>query len=194
MHESLIAYIKRYSATPLTEAEIEVIKESFVPKKFRKRQYLLQEGQVCKHGAFIVKGAMRKYSVDDKGVEHIISLYIENWWPFDRESYVMLTPSAVNIDAWEDTEVLLVTQADFVSRLSSIPAINEMTRKMDDNYSIAAQKRVASSISLSAEERYATLIKTYPEFLQRFPQHIIASYLGITKETLSRIRSFATKK
>jgi CRP-like cAMP-binding protein len=169
MHESLIAYIKRYSATPLTEAEIEVIKESFVPKKFRKRQYLLQEGQVCKHGAFIVKGAMRKYSVDDKGVEHIISLYIENWWPFDRESYVMLTPSAVNIDAWEDTEVLLVTQADFVSRLSSIPAVNEMTRKMDDNYSIAAQKRVASSISLSAEERYSTLIKPTRNFCSAFP-------------------------
>jgi CRP-like cAMP-binding protein len=86
--------------------------------------------------------------------------------------------------------VLLVTQADFVSRLSSTPAIDEMTRKMD----VAAQKRVASSISLSAEERYATLIKTYPEFLQRFPQHVIASYLGITKETLSRIRSLATKK
>lgn len=187
MHESLIAYIRRYSATPLTEAEIEVIKEVFVPKKFRKRQYLLQEGEVSRYGAFIVKGAMRKYSIDDRGLEHINELYIENWWASDRESYVMLTPSVYNIDAWEDTEVLLVTKADFLSRLSSIPAINEMARKMDENFAIAAQKRV-SSISLSAEERYATLIKTYPEFLQRFPQHIIASYLGITKETLSRIR------
>ena len=123
-----------------------------------------------------------------------MATWIENWWPFDPESYIMLTPSAVNSDEWEDTEALLVTQADFVSRLSSIPAINEMIKKMDDNYAIAAQKRVASSISLSAEERYATLIKTYPEFLQRFPQHIIASYLGITKETLSRIRGHALKK
>src|SRR5678816_4896351 len=122
MHESLIAYIRKYSMSTLTDAEIEVIKKVCVTKKFRKRQYLLQEGQVCKHGAFIVKGAMRKYSVDDKGVEHIISLYIENWWPFERESYVMLTPSAVNIDAWEDTEVLLVTQANFIRRLSPIPA------------------------------------------------------------------------
>jgi CRP-like cAMP-binding protein len=193
MHDSLIAYINSYSTSPLTEAEIEVVKEVFVPKKFRKRQYLLQEGQVCKYAAFIVKGAMRKYSVDDRGVEHIIELCIENWWAADRESYAMLTPSVYNIDAWEDTEVLLITKADFVSRLSSMPAIIEMTRKMDENFAIAAQKR-AGSISLSAEERYAALIKTYPEFLQRFPQHIIASYLGITKETLSRIRGHAMKK
>ena len=193
MHESLIAHIKRYSTTPLTENDIEVIKQVFIPKKFRKRQYLLQEGEVCKFAAFIVKGAMRKYSVDDKGVEHIMSLYVENWWASDRESYVMLTPSAYNIDAWEDTEVLLVTKANFVGRLSSIPAINETIRRMDDNFAIATQKRVAS-MSLSAEERYAALIKTYPEFLQRFPQHIIASYLGVTKETLSRIRSHSVRK
>ena len=192
MHESLIGHIKRYSTTPLSTNEIEAIKAAFVPKKFRKRQYLLQEGEVCKYGAFIVKGAMRKYSVDEKGVEHIMSLYLENWWASDRESYIMLVPSAYNIDAWENTDVLLVTRADWV-KLGSIPAMNEMTRKMDDNFAIATQKRVAS-MSLSAEERYAALVKTYPEFLQRFPQHIIASYLGITKETLSRIRSHSVRK
>jgi CRP-like cAMP-binding protein len=122
-----------------------------------------------------------------------MTLYIENWWVSDRESYVMLTPSVYNIDAWEDCEVLLITRADFLNRLASIPAINEMARKMDDLHAIASQKRVAS-MSLSAEERYAALIKNYPEFLQRFPQHIIASYLGITKETLSRVRSHAMKK
>ena len=193
MYESLITYISNHSTTRLTDAEIEVIEEVFTRKKIRKHQYFLQEGEVCKFAAFIVKGAMRKYSVDDKGVEHIMTLYVENWWVSDRESYVMLTPSIYNIDAWEDTEVLLHTRADFLSRLAPIPAINEMARKMDDNHAIASQKRVAS-LTLSAEERYATLIKTYPEFLQRFPQHIIASYLGITKETLSRIRSHAIKK
>jgi CRP-like cAMP-binding protein len=193
MHESLIKYIKEHSTTPLTETEVEVIKEVFTPKKLRKHQYFLQEGQVCKFAAFIVKGAMRKYTVDDKGVEHIMTLYVENWWVSDRESYVMLAPSIYNIDAWEDTEVLLHTRADFLSRLASIPAINEMARKMDDHHAIASQKRVAS-LTISAEERYAALIKAYPEFLQRFPQHIIASYLGITKETLSRVRSNALKK
>jgi hypothetical protein len=89
--------------------------------------------------------------------------------------------------------VLTLTKADYLNRLSPIPAINEMTLKMDENFAIATQKRLAS-IGLSAEERYAELIKTYPEFLQRFPQHIIASYLGVTKETLSRIRGHAVRK
>ena len=193
MREPLITYIKKYSPTPLTETEIEVIKEVFVPRKLRKRQYFLQEGEVCKYVAFVVKGAMRQYSVDDKGMEHIIRLFIENWWTGDRESWVRQSPSGYSIDAWEDSTLLQMTLADYRSRLHNIPAINEMTKKMDENYAIAIQKRV-SSISLSAEERYAELIKIHPEFLQRFPQHIIASYLGITKETLSRVRRNALRK
>jgi CRP-like cAMP-binding protein len=193
MHETLLTYIREHSTTPLTGTEIEVIKEVFVPRKLKKRQFFLQEGEVCKYSAFIVKGAMRQYRVDDKGVEHMLRLSIENWWVSDRESYIMLTPSRYNIDAWEDCELLTLTRADFLDRLSLIPAINEMTKKMDDNFAIATQRRV-SSISLSAEERYAELIQTYPDFLQRFPQHLIASYLGISRETLSRLRSHAAKK
>jgi CRP-like cAMP-binding protein len=193
MHETLLSYIREHSTTPLTDTAIEVIKEVFAEKKLKKRQFLLQEGEVCKYAAFIVKGAMRQYRVDDKGVEHMLRLSIENWWVSDRESYIMLTPSRYNIDAWEDCELLTLTRADFLDRLSSIPAINEMTKKMDENFAIATQRRV-SSISLSAEERYAELIQTYPEFLQRFPQHLIASYLGISRETLSRLRSHAAKK
>ena len=194
MYESLIKYINSYTSTPLTDDQVELIKDTFVPKKIRKRQYLLQEGQVCKYAAFIVKGAMRQYSVDDKGGEHIVGLLIENWWAVDRESYIMLTPSLYNIDAWEDTDVLLATKADILNRISSIPAISELARKLDENYAIASQKRLNATISLPAEKRYSDLANTYPEFLQRFPQHIIASYLGITKETLSRIRQHSVKK
>jgi len=194
MHDALIKYINQYAATALTENEIQTIEEVFVPKKIRKRQYFLQEGEVCKYTGFIIKGAMRQYRVDDKGAEHIIRLFIENWWVSDRESYTMLTPSIYNIDAWEETDLLLLTRADYLNRLSSIPAIVEMSRKMDENYAIASQKRLNATISLSAEQRYADLARAYPEFLQRFPQHIIASYLGITKETLSRIRSHTVKK
>jgi CRP-like cAMP-binding protein len=194
MHESLIKYINGYISTPLNESQIGLIQDTFVPKKIRKKQYLLQEGQVCKYTAFIVKGAMRQYSVDDKGAEHIVNLFIENWWAADRESFVMLTPSIYNIDAWEDTDALLLTKADYLNLLEPIPALTEMSRKMDERHSIAVQRRLNSSISFSAEKRYADLANTYPEFLQRFPQHLIASYLGITKETLSRIRKQAVKK
>jgi len=194
MYESLIKYINSFATTAMTQSEIESIENTFIPKKIRKRQYFLQEGEVCKYAAFIVKGAMRQYSIDDKGVEHIVSLSIENWWAVDRESFTMLTPSIYYIDAWEETDALLVTKANFFSHLSSIPAIGEMIRKLDDNHAFALQRRVNSSISHTAEKRYAELVKTYPEFLQRFPLHIIASYLGITKETLSRIRHQSMKK
>ena len=149
---------------------------------------------MCKYFGFIVKGAMRQYSIDDKGREHIIRLSIENWWVGDRESFIMLTPSAYNIDAWEETELLAATRADFLDQLNPIPAINEMSRMLDENYAFATQKRLNAAISLSAEKRYSQLAESYPEFLQRFPQHIIASYLGISAESLSRIRHQSTKK
>jgi len=193
MHEQLINYIRKHSTTPLTENEIALLKEVYVPKKLRRKQYFLQEGQVCKYVGFIVSGAMRQYTVDSKGVEHITRLCIENWWTGDRESFTMLTPTIYNIDAWEDTDMLIITKADS-NRIESIPTITEWRRRLDNNHAFALQKRVNASLGMSAEERYADLVKTYPEFLQRFPQHMIASYLGITKETLSRIRQKSLKK
>src|SRR6266481_3089006 len=107
MHGNLLNYIGQRATSPLTSDEEALILAAFQPKKLRKKQYFLQEGNVCKYVGFIVKGAMRQYSVDDKGVEHIVHLYIESYWASDRESAVMLTPSKYNIDAWEDTELLV---------------------------------------------------------------------------------------
>jgi CRP-like cAMP-binding protein len=194
MYDSLITYFNSYATTPLRESDIDLITSIFTPKKFRKRQYFLQEGEVCKHTAFIVKGAMRQYLIDDKGEEHIIQLFIENWWASDRESQVNETPSKYFIDAWEDTETLLVLRKSVLSLLDQIPSLFEWIRKMDEKNAVANQKRLNAAISLSAEERYHELEKTYPEFLQRFPQHIIASYLGFNRETLSRIRRRGAKR
>jgi len=194
MHESLIKYFNRYATIPLAENEIASIESALIPKKFRKRQYFLQEGEVCKFNAFIVRGAMRQYTVDDKGEEHIIRLLIENWWAVDRESLNKQTPSIYFIDAWEETEALLVAKNVLLDLVSSITALAEWVRTLDVNYAIASQRRLNAAISLSAEERYHDLEKAYPEFLQRFPLHTIASYLGINRETLSRIRSRGLKK
>ncbi|MBO9633890.1 MAG: Crp/Fnr family transcriptional regulator [Chitinophagaceae bacterium] len=193
MHETLIQYINAHTSHPLTESEQEIVRTIFTPRRIRKRQYFLQEGEVCRYMGFIVKGALRQYSVDDKGNEHIVRLYLENWWAGDRESFVMLTPSIYNIDAWEDTDILTLTKASSLE-FDSIPALNELARKLDEKHSMAFLKRINSAISQPVEQRYAELAKTYPEFLQRFPQHIIASYLGVTKETLSRVRTQALKK
>ncbi|PSL48228.1 CRP-like cAMP-binding protein [Chitinophaga niastensis] len=193
MHNNLLAYINQHISSPLTSEEEVLIKAAFQPKKLRKKQYFLQEGAVCKYVGFIVKGAMRQYSVDEKGVEHIVHLYIENYWAADRESSIMLTPSKYNIDAWEDTELLIITRAEMLDLMGKIPALVEMIRIMDERNAIANQRRLNATISNTAEKNYGEFVENHPQFIQRFPQHIIASYLGITKETLSRIKKQAMK-
>jgi CRP-like cAMP-binding protein len=188
MHKNILAYINHYSKSPLTSEEEALIIATFQPKKLRKKQYFLQEGDVCKYAGFVVKGAMRQYSVDDKGIEHIVHLFIENYWASDRESSIMLTPSIYNIDAWENTELLIITRAEMLDLMEKIPALVQVIRLMDEKHAIANQRRLNSTIGNSAEKRYEEFVKNHPQFIQRFPQHIIASYLGITKETLSRIR------
>ena len=193
MYESLRNYINKYTSSEISDADFETVSKAFTPKHFIKRQFFLQEGDVCKYTAFIVKGAMRQYSLIN-GVENIVSLGIENWWMSDRESNVMLTPSQYNIDAVEDCDVLLVTHEGMVPLVESIPQIARMINMMDQRHSIAMQKRIHNAISLTAEDRFLDLMKTNPVFLQRFPQNMIASYLGITPESLSRIRKkLATK-
>jgi CRP-like cAMP-binding protein len=186
--ELLLNYIRKYTSILVSDEDFEIIKSHFYIKKIRKKQYFLQEGQVCKHFGFVIKGAMRQYSIDEKGVEHFVQLAIENWWVGDRESWVMLSPSRYNIDAWEDSELLLISYADTMKLFQLYPALAEMMRKMDERNNIARQKRITSAISDTAEKRYTDFANDYPDLLQRFPQHIIASYIGITKDTLSRVR------
>jgi CRP-like cAMP-binding protein len=194
MREALIQYIKSRTTTPLSENDMETLNTIFVPKRLRKRQFLLQAGEVCKYTGFLVKGAMRQYSVDEKGIEHVVELSIEEWWVGDRESFVNLTPSLFYIDAWENSDLLLLSRDDYFNKLKPIPAVVELSGKLDERHAFAMQRKVNAFISMSAEERYNELLHTYPEFLQRFPQHIVASYLGITKETLSRIRHHAVNR
>jgi CRP-like cAMP-binding protein len=188
MFESLINYIKLHSESPLSDDEIALIKESFFFRSLKKKELFLEEGKVYQYTGFILKGAMRQYSIDAGGTEHIIQLSIENWWAVDRESFLMKTPSVYNIDAWEDTDVLTLTLEN-LERIHTIPAIKEMFWQMNQSNFIASQKRLNHAISLPALERYEELVKNYPDFVQRFPQHSIASYLGISKETLSRVRN-----
>ncbi len=188
MHQ-LHSYLNEYASNPVTEEDFEIIKSHFTNKTLRKRQYFLEEGVICKHFAFIIKGAMRKYHVDDQGKEHVVDLYIENWWAGDLESFVMLKPSIYYIDACEDCDLMLITNESKIKLCSQLPSFNQFLLKLDERNHIATQRRITSTISSSAKARYDDFASCYPEFLQRFPQHVIASYLGITKETLSRVRS-----
>jgi CRP-like cAMP-binding protein len=194
MHKIFIDYINSKIGSQLTKADENLLIQTFVPKKLRRHQYLLQEGEVCKFAGFVVNGALKQYSVDKTGKENILGMYIENWWVGDRESFMIGTPSPYFIDAIEDAEILVVSREDFISKLSRQSFINEMIKILTEKQSFNLIKRVQAAHTLTAEERYEDFQKRFPEFLQRFPQHIIASYLGMTKETLSRIRAASAKK
>jgi CRP-like cAMP-binding protein len=188
LYEPLFTYIESKSLLKLSEEEKLLVQQAFKVKHLRKRQYLLQEGDVCKYMAFIVKGSGRMYTVKETGQETIIRLAIEAWWLGDYESYNLQTPSVYNIEMVEDAEVLLISLENLHELLEKIAAVELMIKEIDRKGTIATQRRVHSAISLGAEDRYNLLNQTYPEFIRRFPQVMIASYLGISPETLSRIR------
>lgn len=194
LYEPLYTYIESKSGLLLTEEEKQLTQEAFKIKHLRKRQYLLQEGDICKHMAFLVKGSGRMYSIHENGQENIIRFAIEGWWLGDYESYNLQTPSRYHIEMLEDSDVLLVTREQIQALSSAVPAVDLMIREIDRKGTIATQKRIHSTISLNAEERYNQLNQNYPEFMRRFPQSMIASYLGITPETLSRIRKKLIRK
>jgi len=187
MYEPLFAYIEQYSASKLLTCERDRIASIMQPKKLRRRQLFLEEGNICTYTGFILKGAVRQFSIPDNGMECVNQLCIENWWITDRESFIHRIPSIYFIEAWEDTELLVFRRSD-LEPLLEIPAIQKMFWKMSENNHIASQKRLDAAISLNALQRYERFLRSYPEIAQRFPLHHIASYLGITQETLSRIR------
>jgi CRP-like cAMP-binding protein len=188
MYDALFQYIETRSSLRLTEEEQMIIETKFHHKRLRRKQYFLQEGDVCKQIAFIVRGAARMYSVDEKGHEHIVRFGLETWWLGDHESFNLLTPSRFHIEMLEDTDLLVITTMNAYELRDQVKGFDLTIKAMDKQLSIATQKRIHAAISMTAEERYEDLVNTYPQFLQRFPQNMVASYLGISPETLSRMR------
>jgi CRP-like cAMP-binding protein len=186
MYELL--YQKITAIISISDEEFEFCKTLFLPKKLRKRQYLLQEGDVCKYNAFVSKGLLRSYTVDNKGTEHILQFAFEGWWIGDIYSFLTGKPSSFNIEALEECELLLLTKTSMDILLEKLPAFERYFRILIQNNLIATQKRLMGTLSETAEEKYTNLMNNFPGCLQRVPQHMIASYLGITRETLSRIR------
>ena len=193
MYELL--YNKITESISITDEEFDFCKTLFLPKKLRKRQYLLQEGDVCKYTAFVTKGILRSYTIDNKGTEHILQFAFEGWWMGDLYSYLTDEPSMYNMEAIENCELLLISKPSWELLLEKIPAFERYFRILIQNNLIATQQRLMGTLSETAEEKYVKLINNFPGCLQRVPQHMIASYLGITRETLSRIRGqMATRK
>lgn len=178
----------------LTAEEEEQIKKYLIPKKLRKKQFLLREGDVCRQLAFIEKGTLKSYSVDENGNERIIQFGLEGWVIADLSSFVTGEPASYNIDVIDDSELILITKAAHEELLRKLPKYETYTRINITGAYIAMQKRLTSIISAPLEERYASFMDAYPDIVQRVPQHMIAAYMGLTPETLSRLRQKMTRK
>jgi len=192
MFEAFENYLKEKAN--LDAEEISAVRAVSIEKKVRKRQYLLQEGDVCHYECFIVRGCLRTYKVDNNGVDHILRFAVENWWISDRESYNNGSPSKCNIDALENCEVILIDKPDFILLLNTIPKFKIFIDILLARSYDAIQDRVMGAISYSTEEKYQNFITRFPDIFYRVPLHMIASYLGVSRETLSRVRNQFSKK
>jgi len=157
-------------------------------RKLLPRQYLLQQGEICKYESYVCSGFLRSFYVDDKGDEHTLHFAMEDWWISDAGSFIHQVPSRINIIAQEATVVLQIDRKGMDQLFTEIPAFEKFWRILNQQAMIAQDQRILNAISMTGAERYEALIKKYPTLEQRLPQKHIASFLGITPVFLSQIR------
>lgn len=190
--EPLLSYFNRL--IPLNKEEHELVAARFHSRLFRKRQYVLQEGDVCTQFYFVMRGCLRMYKIDEKGSTHILQFAAENYWINDLGSFHGLKPSALNIDALEDTVVLQISRDDLISLYIQAPKFDRIFRVLLENSFIRLQQRLLQNISSTAEERYQTFLEIYPHLINRLSQVQIAAFIGITTEFLSKLRAKISKQ
>jgi CRP-like cAMP-binding protein len=186
MYEPILSNVARH--IQLTEQEKKFFTSLLKYRKLRRKQYLIQAGEIVQHEYFVTKGLLRAYTIDNKGQEHIAMFAMEDWWISDLYSFLTNTPATQHIDALEDSEIFSIEKTDLEKLYIEIPKFERFFRILLQNAFVSTQRRVLSSISQTAEEQYYAFIKKYPQLGERIPQHQIASFLGITPETISRIR------
>ena len=170
----------------LTDQEFDYIFSHFTTKKLKKHQFLIQESNDVINDYFVVKGLLKAYYVDNAGKEHIMQFAMEDWWISDYQAYLSKTKATLNVDCIEDVELLCLSLHNRNKICSELHKIEHFFGQKSNTGYVALQRRLLSQLSNNAEERYRQLFSQYPNLFQRVSKTLIASYLGVTRETLSR--------
>ena len=187
MWQLLKEHIEKHVA--LTDEEFEKVCSFLTFRRYRRKQFILQEGDISRCESFILKGCCRIYDTDSEGHEHVLQFGVEGWWVGDLYSYLTQTPSSCNIDCIEDCETVQLTLLQQEALYKAVPLMERFFRIIIQNAFIASQRRVLHNLSKSGAERYKDFIEKYPHIEQRVPDRQVASYLGLTPQSLSRIRA-----
>lgn len=189
--QAIVEYFNKI--LPLNDEEIAFVQKAYTERRIKRRQFILQEGDVSKHGTFIVEGCFRMYLVDSNGKEHNLQFAIENWLIGDVGSFHTGNPSKLNIEALENSIILQINKEDQLKLFTDYPKFNRIFRVLAENAMVSLQRRVLQNISSTAEERYLDFLERYPQLFNRISNVQIASYLGVTPEFLSTIRKKLVK-
>lgn len=176
---------------PITDDEFEYVFSHFTPKKYKKHQFVIQEGEYVTSDFFVLSGCIKSYFTDLDGKVHILQFGMPDWWITDYKAYYYQTTAATNIDCIEDTELLCLSLQNREKICGEIHSMANFFRKKSSKHNVALQQRILSLLSSSAKERYDELLKLHPQLFQIVPKQLIAAYLGVTRETLSRFNSSA---
>ncbi|MCJ7935658.1 MAG: Crp/Fnr family transcriptional regulator [Chryseobacterium sp.] len=185
MLDQLRAHIEK--VIPLSDDEFEKVSSFFTGKKYKKHQFLIQEGEDVPCNYFVVKGLLKLVYTDEAGKEHIVGFAMEDWWETDFPAYYQQTKATMSLECIEDTEVLCLGLEDYRALCSVLPKLEHFFLEKAYMGFIAAQQRIISTMTTGIKERYEQLLKKYPALIQRVPKSLLAAYLGVSRETLSRL-------
>lgn len=188
----LLANVAKHIA--LSESERTIFVSMLEHKLLKRKEFHLREGEVCRYSTFVVDGALKSFTVDKEGNEHILSFAVSDWWIADMYSFISQKPAILNIEAVANSEVHLLSWENRQKLFEKVPKFERFFRIIIENSLVANQQRLIDNLSATAEERYLRFIEKYPFIPECVPQHNIASYLGITPEFLSKIRARLAKK
>jgi CRP-like cAMP-binding protein len=191
-YELIINNVRKH--IQLNQDEQEYFLAQLTPFKIKRKQLYLHRGEICKQSTFVISGCLRGYTIDDNGFEHILNFAPSDWWIADMYSLISQQPGYLNIDALEDSQVLRLSKANQEQLYTQIPQFERYFRIITEKSLVGYQQRTLDSLSLPAQERYIKFCNRYPSLINRVPQKYIASYIGVTPEFLSKMRSDLIKQ